>query len=78
MATIEFALCLVVLLPLVLGMIDFGHYFYVSLTAAEAARVGARTAAKVQMTNSNCSDAALVTSTTTTAQNAATSYMLGK
>jgi len=76
LAAIEFSLWLVVLLPLVLGMIDFGHYFYISVTAAEAARVGARTAAKVPMTpNPNCANTTLVSATALQAQNAATAYM---
>jgi Flp pilus assembly protein TadG len=41
-AAIELALSLLVLLPLVLGMLDYGYYFYVSMAATEATRLAAR------------------------------------
>jgi Flp pilus assembly protein TadG len=43
-AIIEMVLFLPLLMLLVFGMIDYGYYFYVSMTANEAARVAARTA----------------------------------
>ena len=39
-AVIEMTLFLPLLMLLVFGMIDYGYYFYVSITANEAARVG--------------------------------------
>lgn len=41
-AAIEFALVLPVLLFLVLGMVDYGWYFFCQLTVTNAAREGAR------------------------------------
>ena len=43
-AVIEMTLFLPLLMLLVFGMIDYGYYFYVSMTANEAARVALRTA----------------------------------
>jgi Flp pilus assembly protein TadG len=57
-ATIEFALSLVLFLPLILGILDYGYYFYVAVTAVEAARVGARQIAN--QTVGNCANAAAV------------------
>ena len=44
MAALELALSLVFLVPLVMGMLDFGYYFYVGTNAEEAARAGVRRA----------------------------------
>jgi hypothetical protein len=41
-ALLEFALAVPLLLLLVLGIIEFGHYYYVTVAAADAAREGAR------------------------------------
>jgi Flp pilus assembly protein TadG len=41
-ALLEFALTFPVLLILVLGMMEYGHYFYVAVSANNAAREGAR------------------------------------
>jgi len=41
-ALLEFALAVPLLLLLVLGIIEYGHYYYVTVTAADAAREGAR------------------------------------
>ncbi len=43
-AAVEFALILPVFLLLALGMIDYGWYFFIDLTATNAAREGARAA----------------------------------
>jgi Flp pilus assembly protein TadG len=71
-AAIEMALSLIVImLPLVLGMMDYGYYFYVSSTAAEAARVAAR-AAVITPAGTACATAG---AGTTAARAAATNYM---
>ncbi len=44
MAALELALSLVFLVPLVMGMLDFGYYFYIGTNAEEAARAGVRQA----------------------------------
>jgi Flp pilus assembly protein TadG len=41
-AAIEFALSIAFLAPLVLGIIDYGYYFYVAVTTVEATRLAAR------------------------------------
>lgn len=41
-AALEFALVLPFLLVLLMGMIDYGYYFYVNSTVVNAAREGAR------------------------------------
>jgi Flp pilus assembly protein TadG len=43
-AAVEFALLLPVFMLMLLGMIDYGWYFYVDLAATNAAREGARAA----------------------------------
>ncbi|MFI7580519.1 TadE/TadG family type IV pilus assembly protein [Kocuria kalidii] len=42
-AAVEFALVVPVLLALLLGVIEFGHYFNVQISATHAAREAART-----------------------------------
>jgi Flp pilus assembly protein TadG len=70
-ATIELALSLVVVLvPLVLGIMDYGYYFFVSSTAAEATRVAARATANTTATNCTTTAAGIAAGTT-----AATNYM---
>jgi hypothetical protein len=44
-ALVELALSLIFLVPLMLGMLDFGYYFYVASNVEEAARAGVRQAA---------------------------------
>jgi Flp pilus assembly protein TadG len=41
-AALEFALAMTLFLPLLFAVLNYGYYFYVSITAVEAARVGAR------------------------------------
>lgn len=41
-AAIELALSLTFLVPLLMGMLDFGYYFYIGTNAEEAARAGVR------------------------------------
>src|SRR6185295_17037603 len=45
-AALEFALSLTFLVPLLMGMLDFGYYFWVGTNAQEAARAGVREAVK--------------------------------
>lgn len=45
-ALVELALSLIFLVPLMLGMLDFGYYFYVASNVEEAARAGVRQAAR--------------------------------
>ena len=57
MAALELALSLVFLVPLLMGMLQFGYYFYVASNAEEAARAGVREAV---MKGGNCADGALI------------------
>ena len=41
-AALELALSLTFLVPLLMGMLDFGYYFYIGTNAEEAARASAR------------------------------------
>jgi hypothetical protein len=41
-AAVEFAICLIPLLLIVMGILDFGSYFYYAQTVANASRAGAR------------------------------------
>jgi len=45
-AALEFALSLTFLVPLLMGMLDFGYYFWISTNAEEAARAGVRDAVR--------------------------------
>jgi hypothetical protein len=45
-ALVELALSLIFLVPLMLGMLDFGYFFYVASNVEEAARAGVRQAAR--------------------------------
>jgi Flp pilus assembly protein TadG len=45
-AALEFALSLTFLVPLLMGMLDFGYYFWISTNAEEAARAGVREAVR--------------------------------
>jgi Flp pilus assembly protein TadG len=71
-AIIEMTLFLPLLMLLVCGMIDYGYYFYVSMTANEAARVAARTASS---TSTGVCGSAAVTATATNAKAVLASYM---
>jgi Flp pilus assembly protein TadG len=50
-AAVEFALSLVFFVPMVLGILDYGYYFWVAVTTVEAARVAARQVAGQVVTN---------------------------
>ena len=51
LALLEFALSTPLLLTLLIGMIEYGYYFYVAVTAANAAREGARECTLVSLGN---------------------------
>jgi Flp pilus assembly protein TadG len=57
---VEFALSLFLLIPLLLGMLDYGYYFWVALHATEAAGAAARAAAQNMGTNCASTTAAAV------------------
>jgi Flp pilus assembly protein TadG len=46
-AALELALSLTFLVPLLMGTLDFGYYFYISTNAQEAARAGVREAVRL-------------------------------
>ena len=50
-AAVEFALVLIFVTPLVLGLLDYGKYMYVSVVANEAVRMGARELSLMSITN---------------------------
>ena len=56
-AALELALSLVFLVPLLMGMLQFGYYFYIASHAEEAARAGVREAV---MKGGNCAGGALI------------------
>ena len=62
MALVELALSAVFLIPLLVGMLDFGNYFYVASNVEEAARAGVRQAVIKQGTTS-CTAVATTTAT---------------
>ena len=79
-AAIEFALSLVLLIPLIFGILDYGYYFYVAVTTVEATRVAARQIAgqAIGSAAGACTSAAAtsaVTLTTTSASSAGLIYM---
>jgi Flp pilus assembly protein TadG len=55
---IEFALALVFFVPLILGILDYGYYFYVAVNVVEATRIGARQLALQNV--GNCANLAAV------------------
>jgi Flp pilus assembly protein TadG len=70
-ALVELALSLIFLVPLLVGMLDFGYYFYVGSNAEEAARAGVREAVRQQGTVS-CTVVATTVATTNAVQMQAT------
>ena len=69
-AVLELALGSMLFLPLVFTVIDYGYFFYVSITAVEAARVGARELWNLPVTN--CANTAAVTPAITLVQGSST------
>jgi Flp pilus assembly protein TadG len=55
-AAVEFALCLVLVVPLMLGVMDYGYYFYVGVNVVAAAQAGILAAANTVVTD--CSGSA--------------------
>lgn len=79
-AAIEFALSLLFLIPLMLGTLDYGYYFWVAVNATEAAREGSIAMARTGNAagRSSCSDAAAsptVAATTGAGQTRALAYL---
>jgi Flp pilus assembly protein TadG len=61
LALVEFALTLPLFLVLVLGMVEYGYYFYVAVSATNAAREGARQCTLVALgACGNCNPTAAV------------------
>jgi Flp pilus assembly protein TadG len=74
-AVIEMTLFLPLLMLLVFGMIDYGYYFYVSITANEAARMAARTASSTSTGVCGSPITPTVTAAAAVAKTALSSYM---
>ena len=61
-ALAEFAIVLPLFLTILLGMIDYGYYFYVAVSASNAAREGARQCTLVSLgACGNCTPTAAIT-----------------
>jgi Flp pilus assembly protein TadG len=77
-AVIEFALTLPLLVPLMLFMIEYGHYFWVTLNAVEAAKMGLATTVTTNTGNpaTSCADSTpgRVSGTIAAGQTAALGY----
>lgn len=75
-AAIEFALSLVFLVPLMLGMADYGYYFYIAVNVVEAEQAGAIASSRVVIGNCTAGgNAALLASAKTAGSNAIATYM---
>jgi Flp pilus assembly protein TadG len=75
-AAVELALSLVFLIPLLLGIADYGYYFFIAVNVVEAQQAGAVAASRVAI--GDCSgggNPALVNSATTAASNAIAQYI---
>ena len=75
-ALIEFAITLPLLVPLMLFMIEYGHYYWVTLNAVEAAKLGLASAVTQQTSTNaaNCADTAKVNVVTQKGHDAAVAY----
>jgi Flp pilus assembly protein TadG len=75
-AVIEFALTLPLLVPLMLFMIEYGHYYWVTLNAVEAAKLGLASAVAQNSATpaANCSDTTKVNAVTQNGHDAAVAY----
>ena len=73
---IEFALTLPLLVPLMLFMIEYGHYYWVTLNAVEAAKLGLASAAAQNSATpaANCGDTTNVNAVTQKGHDAAVAY----
>lgn len=56
-AALEFSLSLVFLVPLILGLLDYGYYFWIAVNTVEAAKFGLVTAARTPVGPGNCATA---------------------
>jgi Flp pilus assembly protein TadG len=74
---IEFALTLPLLVPLMLFMIEYGHYYWVTLNAVEAAKLGLASAVAQQNSTThaaNCADTTKVAVVTQKGHDDAVTY----
>ena len=71
-AAVEFALSLSILMPILLGTIDYGYYFYISVNVAEAQRAGLLAASRVAVGDCSASATAAQVAAKSAAQGLAT------
>jgi hypothetical protein len=75
-AVIELALCMIILMPFVLALIDYAYYFYVGMNIVEAQHEGLVAASQTTVTDCTLvANAAAKGSAVTAAQNAETAYL---
>ena len=73
-AALEFSISLIFLVPLLLGIVDVGYYFWIAVNATEAANEGAKAASRLGAGVALCT-AGTVPGITTSAQGVATTYL---
>jgi Flp pilus assembly protein TadG len=74
-AALEFALSLIFLIPLLLGTLDYGYYFWVGVNAVEAAKEGVAAAARAGNGVPNCGSP-LAAAPTVAGSARATAYLI--
>jgi Flp pilus assembly protein TadG len=78
---VEFAFSLFFLVPLLLGTLDYGYYFWIAVNAVQAANAGLRAAASTPGIAPGCNltapSTAAVAAATITASNAVTAQLTG-
>jgi Flp pilus assembly protein TadG len=74
-AAVELALCMFVLVPLMLGTIDYGYYFYVAENVVEAQQAGATAASRTSIGGTCSASSAQLAAATLAATSAMTVYM---
>ncbi|HLK93989.1 MAG TPA: TadE family protein [Polyangia bacterium] len=75
-AVVEFALCLFILVPMVLAMVDWAYYFYISINIVNAQREGLVAASQVTVTDCTLvANAAAKASAITAATTAEAAYL---
>lgn len=67
-AALEFALSTLILIPLMMGMIDFGYYFYMAVNVIEAQHAGLVAAQRTGVTDCSSSASAAQVALKATAQ----------